>query len=158
VSNQRVDVRLRTHTIEIFFRGRRVAVHPRSYEKGGVTTDPAHRPKAHQRHLEWTPTRLIHWAGAIGEHCARLVERILQSKPHPEQGYRACLGIMRLGRRYGKDRLERACRRAVALDACSYRHVKSMLATGMDTQPLPCLAEPASMVTHDNLRGSDYYS
>lgn len=157
LTNQRVEVRLRTRTIEIFFRGRRVAVHARSYEKGGVTTDPAHRPKAHQRHLEWTPTRLIHWAGTIGEHCARLVERILQSKPHPEQGYRACLGIMRLGRRYGADRLERACYRAVALDACSYRHVKSMLATGMDTQPLPCLAEPASTVTHDNLRGRDYY-
>jgi transposase len=160
LANQHVEVCLGTRTVEIFHRSKRVALHARSHKRGGFTTDPAHRPKSHQRHLEWTPSRLVRWSGKeIGPDCARLVERILEEKPHPEQGYRSCLGIMRLGRHYGKERLEAACLRALALDVCSYRSVKSILATGADRRPLPPEQEPPGpKILHCNLRGRDYYA
>jgi len=135
-----------------------VAAHVRSYERGKATTDPAHRPKSHQQHLEWTPSRLIHWAGAeVGPQCAQAVTRILEIQPHPEMGYRACLGLMRLGRMYGKVRLEQACERAISLTACSYRSIKSMLQTGLDRQRLMNLATSTPVIRHLNVRGADYY-
>jgi transposase len=154
-----VEVRLSAHTVEIFRHGRRVAAHVRSRVRGGFTTDPAHRPKSHQRHLEWTPGRLIDWAGTVGLECAQVVTHILQSKPHPEQGYRACLGIMRLARNYGNERMAAACRRALAADACSFRSLQSILKTKLDQQPLPGGDhDVAPMVRdHDNLRGEAYY-
>ncbi len=156
--NQGVEVRLKTRTVEIFHQGKRVAIHPRSHQKGGFSTDAAHRPKSHQRHLEWSPGRLIKWAGTIGEHCSELVEQILENRPHPEQGYRSCLGIMRLTRRYGESRMEAACRRALALDACSYQSIKSILETKLDHQPIP--EQPTStpaVLQHVNVRGAGYY-
>lgn len=161
LANRPVDVCLGIRTVEIFYRGKRVALHARSHKRGGVTTDPAHRPKAHRKHLDWSPGRLIRWAGKeVGPECARVVTKLLESKPHPEQGYRACLGIMRLGRRYGKERLEAAARRAVLLDDCSYRRIKSILANGADRRPLPSTDEaPAeTKILHSNLRGRDYYA
>jgi transposase len=159
LANRPVEVCLGIRTVEIFYRGKRVALHVRSHQRGGYTTDPAHRPKSHQRHLEWTPGRLVRWSRAeIGPQCGALVERLLEQKPHPEQGYRACLGIMRLGRHYGKERLEAACRRTLLLDVCSYRSIKSILASGADRQPLPSKEEPAGpRILHSNLRGRDYY-
>lgn len=94
---EEVDVRLTAHTVEIFRKGRRVASHARSNGRGHYQTDPAHRPQAHQRYLDWAPSRLIRWATTVGPHTAALVEAILQEKPHPEQGYRACLGILGSG-------------------------------------------------------------
>jgi transposase len=161
LTNQLVEVCLGARTVEIFHLGKRVALHARSYQRGGVTTDPAHRPKAHQRHLDWTPGRLVRWStNEVGLHCGQLVQRLMEEKPHPEQGYRACLGIMRLGRHYGKERLEAACRRAVLLDACNYRSVKSILATGADRRPLPAKEEATTdpKILHENLRGRDYYA
>lgn len=156
--HQRVEVRLTSRTVEIFQESRRVALHPRSHQRGGVTTDPAHRPKSHQRHLEWSPGRLIHWAEqTVGEHCGRVIRDILESKPHPEQGYRSCLGLMRLGRAYGKERLERACQRALALETCSYRSVQSILKTHLDRQSMPDATLPAVAITHPNVRGAQYY-
>jgi transposase len=159
LTQQSVEVRLSVHTVEIFHKGRRVAAHARSPLRGGCTTDPAHRPKSHQKHLEWTPGRLIDWAYTIGPQCGQAITHLLQSKPHPEQGYRACLGIMRLARGYGQLRLEAACRRALALDACSYRSIHSILQAKLDQQPLPNSEEGvASPVSgHDNLRGQAYY-
>jgi transposase len=154
--HQQVEVRLSARTVEIFHRGKRVAAHRRSVAKGGFTTDPAHRPKSHQRHLEWTPGRLIKWAGTIGPHCAQAVKRVLETKPHPEQGYRSCLGIMRLGRLYGHERLEAACTRAVQHDVCSYRSIKSILETKMDTRPVS-ESIPQAPTPHHNLRGEQYY-
>jgi len=150
-------VRLAVRTVEIFYRGKRVAAHRRSKARGGFTTDPSHRPKSHQRHLEWSPGRLISWAGTIGSNCARAVERILETKPHPEQGYRSSLGIMRLGRIYGHERLEAACRRAVHLDVCSYRSIKSILETGLDKQPPARISPAPESPAHKNLRGERYY-
>ena len=160
LTNQHVEVCLGTRTVEIFHRGKRVALHARSHQRGGYTTDPAHRPKAHQRHLDWSPGRLVRWStNEVGPHCGRLVQRLMEEKPHPEQGYRACMGIMRLGRHYGRERLEAACRRAVLLDACNYRSVKSILATGADRRPLPAKEEPPGpKILHENLRGRDYYA
>lgn len=157
--HQVVEVRLSARLVELFHNGRRVALHPRSFQRGGFTTEPSHRPKAHQKHLEWTPSRLIHWAQTIGPTCGQLVATILESKPHPEQGYRSCLGIMRLAKDYGVERLEAACRRTLALDSCSYKSVASILKTKMDQQPLP--GSPALTLPlvpdHANLRGAAYY-
>lgn len=158
---QRVDVRMTATTIECLHKGRRVASHLRSYKPGGFTTDPSHRPKAHQR-TEWPPSRLIRWASTVGPQTEALVEKILEHRPHPEQGYRSCLGIIRLSKRYDKERLERACQRALFVQTYTYRSVDSILKTGLDSQPLPRPAAPPTtpelQQDHENIRGSDYYN
>jgi transposase len=124
---------------------------------GRHTTLPEHRPKKHQ-HLEWTASRMIERGRAVGPSTAAAVEKILNSRKHPELGYRSSLGVLRLADRYGPQRLEAACRRAVALQACSYRSLKSILETGLDRQPLEPVAPPAAHCqVHDNVRGPDYY-
>src|SRR5882724_2281800 len=135
--HEAVDVRASVSTVEIFHRGQRVGAHRRTDSRGRHTTDPTHMPKAHQRHLEWTPSRIIRWAQTIGPQTAALVEAILTDRPHPEQGYRSCLGILRLAKRYGPARLEAACARAGGVAARSYRHVDSILKHGLDQMPLP---------------------
>jgi transposase len=154
---QRCDVRIAALTVEIFHRGRRVASHVRGRLPGGFTTDPAHMPESHRRHLEWTPGRLVRWAQETGPATAQVVEGILRSRPHPEQGFRSCLGIFRLGRTYGADRLEAACTRALAIQALSYRSIQSILKNGLDRQPLPAPAEERPHREHANLRGAAYY-
>ena len=119
---QQLEVRLSAQVVEIFHKGKRVASHQRSPLKGRHSTVAVHMPKAHQHYAEWTPQRLILWAAKTGEATAQVVETILASRPHPQQGFRACLGIMRLGKRYGEGRLEAACRRAIRIGACSYSH------------------------------------
>src|SRR3989441_3187741 len=153
-----VDACLTAATVELFHRGQRVAAHLRSVVRGRHTTDPAHMPKAHQRHLEWTPTRLITWARTIGAQTAALVEAILADRPHPEQGYRSCLGILRLAKRYGPARLEAACARAGSVAARSYRHVDSILKHGLDQVALPTAAPSLALPsTHEHVRGPQYY-
>jgi transposase len=114
-------------------------------------------PQAHQQYLEWTPQRLIRWAAETGPLTARLVETILGARTHPQQGFRNCLGILRLGKAYGADRLEKASGRSLALGGLGYRTVESILKNGLDRRPLPVAARPAPVVEHDNLRGSQYY-
>lgn len=159
LTQQDVDVRLGARTVEILHKGRRVAAHLRSFVRGGFTTDPAHRPKSHQKHLRWTPGRLVEWARTIGPLCSQVVVQLLKDKPHPEQGYRACLGIMRLARGYGAERMEAACRRALALEVCTYKSIKSILQTKMDQQPVPGEDDaPTPMIPqHVNIRGETYY-
>ena len=143
--------------MEIFFRGRRVASHLRSAKRGRHTTEAAHMPESHRRHTEWSPGRLVAWGKQTGPATGALVEVILASRPHPEQGFRSCLGIFRLGRRYGDERLEAAAVRALAIRAHSYRSVESILKAGLDRVPLPS-AEPAGPARrHENLRGPTYY-
>ena len=160
--HQEVEARYSATTVEVLHNSLRVASHPRSSQRGGHSTTAEHMPKAHQKHLEWSPSRIISWANTIGPHTAQLVGAILQERLHPEQGYRSCLGILRLGKRYGEARLEAACARAVAVSARSYRHVESILKAGLDSQPLPQSAqEPSSaqpLASHDNLRGPTYYN
>lgn len=153
-----VDVRVSALTVEIFQRGQRVAAHVRSHVRGQHTTVTAHMPKAHQRQREWSPSRLIAWGASVGPQTAALVEVILASRPHPEQGYRSCLGILRLARRDGPARLEAACARALAVGARSYRNVDAILKHGLDRCPLPGAgAAPPRPVRHDQLRGPAYY-
>jgi transposase len=154
-----VDAHRTATTVEIFHRGQRVAAHLRDDRRGRHTTDPAHMPKAHRDHLEWSPSRLIDWARTIGPQTAALVEAILADRPHPEQGYRSCLGILRLAKGYGADRLEAACTRAGAARARSYRHVDAILKHGLDRLPLAAEATPPLTLVsaHEHLRGPEYY-
>ncbi len=114
-------------------------------------------PTAHREYVEWTPQRLVRWAQKTGPSAAALVEIILSSRPHPQQGFRVCLGIMRLGKEYGEERLEAACQRALYINASSYRSVKSILKNGLDKRPLPEPAVPSDPIEHANIRGADYY-
>jgi transposase len=154
-----LDVRFTDTLIEIFFQGRRVASHRRSYHRGGYTTVPEHMPKAHQKYLEWTPSRLVQWAGTIGPETQNLLRFILENRPHPEQGYRSCLGVLRLKDRYSSERLEAACARALAFKAYSYKNVESILKNGLDQQPLDRSLSQTRLplLEHENLRGRQYY-
>jgi transposase len=156
--HERLDVRLTATTVEISRRTERVWVHRRRFAPGQHTTVPEHMPKAHQAHLEWSPSRMIRWGATVGPQTAALVRAILESRPHPEQGYRSCLGILRLARRYGDERLEAAASRAVAVGAHSYRHVDSILKHGLDRLPLDADEPPRPVLHHENVRGADYYS
>jgi transposase len=155
--SKQVDVRLTANTVECLHKNKRVASHKRSYQKGRYTTLKEHMPTAHREYLEWTPERLVRWAQKTGESAAALVETILSSRPHPQQGFRACLGIMRLSKDYGEERLEAACRRALVINARSYRSVKSILKNGLDKKPLPEPAAPSDPIEHANIRGAEYY-
>jgi transposase len=152
-----VELRFSAGVVEIFHQGQRVASHLRSAQRGGFTTDPAHRPKADQAYLAWTPSRLVHWGDTIAPATAALITAILASRPHPEQGYRSCLGLLRLSKQYPAARLEAACARALTIRATSYKSVQSILRTGLDQHalvPLPTPPRPA----HENVRGPAYYT
>jgi len=156
-----VSARITTSTVEILHRGKRIASHVRSYVRGKHTTKTEHMPLAHQKHLEWTPSRIIEWARQTGPKTAELAEAIMKERRHPEQGYRSCLGLLRLGKTYGADRLEAACARAVVVRARSYRNVKSILEKGLDRVPLPDLPDdppPQQLEVHGNIRGPHYWN
>lgn len=153
---KQLDLRATAQMVEVLDGGKRVAAHRRDRRRGRHTTLAEHMPKAHREYLEWTPPRLIRWAEKSGPATAELVEQIMLSRAHPQQGFRACLGIMRLGKTYGAERLEAACRRALAVGGLSYKSVRSILANGLDQEPLEESAEAAS-IEHDNVRGASYY-
>ncbi len=155
--HKKVDVRSTHSTVEVFFKGKRVASHRRNPKKGGFSTLKEHMPKSHQEYAEWTPDRLIRWARKTGEHTERLVEQILASRPHPQQGFRACLGILRLSKPYGQDRLEAACKRALHINSLSYKSLESILKNGLDQKPLPQKQPDAPAIEHTNVRGPQYY-
>ena len=157
---EEVELCFTAATLEVYCRGQRVASHLRSGQRGRHTTEPSHMPKSHQKQLAWTPSRLIHWGESVGESTGALVAAILADRPHPEQGYRSCLGILRLAKRYGNDRLEAACARGHRARARSYRHIESILKNGLDrVEPAdPPKSPQASLPLHENVRGSDYYN
>ena len=152
-----IDVRITTNTIEAIYKGRRVASHRRSYRKGGFITVQEHMPKGHKKYAEWTPDRLIRWAAKTGSATGKLVETILASRPHPQQGFRSCLGIMRLGKQYGQNRLEAACTRALSIGSLNFRSVQTILKTGLDKRPLPTAHPETPAIEHENIRGPNYY-
>src|ERR1700742_314951 len=147
-----VEVRTTQATVEVFHRGVRVASHARSPVKHRHTTVPEHMPSAHRRHASWTPARVIAFAGKVGPSTVALCEAIMRAKPHPEQGFRSCLGILSLGRSYGPLRLEAACRRGITIGSASYRSVASILKSGLDKAFLPETAPEADPIQHDNIR------
>jgi transposase len=186
LSGEEIWSRTAFQTIELFHRGKRVGSHLRSTLRYKYTTEPAHRPVAHREHAEWTPSRLISWAQGLGPAVGLLVQTLIESKPHPEQGYRPALGVIRLEKQYGKQRLGRACARALEIRSPSYRTVFTMLKNQMEDAPMPgapraigtataanpvaasagagaALAAPAQSEfeweknSRENVRGSGYY-
>lgn len=155
---EEVDVRLTVNAVEVLRKGELVTAHARSRTAHSYTTKTEHMPPEHQKHLEWTPTRIIEWAGKTGPFTAELVNRIMAGKAHPEQGYRACLGVLRLGKSYGAARLEAAAGRAVYFNACTFHSVRSILASGLDRQRYVKLPAQTVLPFHENIRGGQYYS
>jgi len=154
-----VEVRIREHTVEIIESGKRIALHTLSKNKYKHTTEKSHMPPSHQAMREWSPSRLIAWGKTIGPETKKQVESLLMSKDHPEQSYRACLGLLSLSKKFDQERLEAACKRANHLGVASLRRVKSILDTEMDKLPLfeSTNNKEIEKVLHSNIRGSSYY-
>lgn len=154
-----LDVHVTASTVEIWHQGRRVASHARIYQKGRHVTLDAHRPPSHRKYLEWTPERILAWGRKSGPSTEALMGKVMESRKHPEQGYRSCLGILRLGQKYNPERLENACLRALKIRGYSYKSVKSILEHSLDKQPIPQADPcPKPMVSgHENIRGPGYY-
>jgi transposase len=153
---QALEARVTTLVVEILHRGQRVASHVRSTRRGHFTTVAEHMPAAHRAHAEWTPQRLLHWGQSIGVATAAVVLRLLEAQQHPEHGYRACLGLLALAKRYSKPRLEAACQLALHLGACKYRHVRDILVNNRDQTPSAVAGDWVSP-DHAHLRGPGYY-
>jgi transposase len=153
---QTLDARLTAGSVELLHRGRRVAIHVRSSRAGGFTTVEAHMPAAHRAHRQWSPARLVKWGSSIGPATGTLTEQLLTRYKHPEQGYRACLGLLSLERRYGPERLDAACALALSLGTCQYRHVRDILHTGRDQVQAQTTSDWVSPA-HAHLRGPAYY-
>jgi transposase len=157
---EHVDARITDTTVEIFYKGSRVASHVRSTLKNNHTTITEHMPSAHRRYAEWTPARLTQEAAKIGPATIALIEAIMKAKPHPEQGFRSCLGILRLVKSYGAQRLEAACRRGDDIGATTYTSIASILKHGLDRAPSQDSAPDAATgapIRHANIRGQRYY-
>ena len=152
---KQVDVRATTACVEVFLAGRRVASHPRA-SGAQPTTLPEHMPSSHRAHAQWTPSRILEWAAKVGPSTAALAEELMHRRKHPEQGFRACLGIIRLQEKYGPERLERACARALRHRACSYGSVAAILRNKLEAVE-PVAEERAALPVHENIRGPDYY-
>jgi transposase len=152
---QQVDVRIASRTIEVFHRGQRVAAHPRRYGGCRHGTDPDHMPSSHRRYAEWTPDRFRRWARTIGPDTEALIVAILANRPHPEQGFRTCLGVLRLYREIDTARVERVSAHAVAIGALTYKSVASILTHKLDrSEPT---AQSTATIDHPNVRGKDYF-
>ncbi|MDA8361183.1 MAG: IS21 family transposase [Gammaproteobacteria bacterium] len=149
-------VRATQDTVELYHKGKRVASHPRSFIKYAYSTVPEHRPASHRAYLEWTPSRLIAWGRSIGPATGALIDYVITHKPHPEQGYRSALGILRLSKTFGAERLERAADKALAINSPSYKTVKTMLKQRMEEAPMAASTESPKL-GRANVRGRDYY-
>ena len=153
---KKVDVRISENIIECFRHNKPVACHRRSRRKGRYTTVKEHMPKAHQHWADWNPQRFIRWASKIGPNTAKLIENVIDARPVPQQAYRSCMGILRLAKSYGNQRLEAASKRALNIGATSYKSLASILKNNLDArvpvQPTECLG-----IDHGNIRGSRYY-
>ncbi len=156
---EKVEARVTTATVEVFFKGKRVASHLRSFNPSTHTTCPEHMPRSHREYLQWTPSRILDWAQKSGPYTRELTQKIIDSRKYPELAYRSCLGILRLGKSYTEPRLEAACQRALAIGSASYKSVKSILSENLDKLPLPENQNRVQLLLpkHENLRGPDYY-
>jgi transposase len=152
-----VEIRSMPTTVEIFHKGKRVASHLRGRGNSQTIANGEHRPKSHQEHLAWPPSRIVSWARMIGPNTARAVEHLMEDKPHPEMGYRACLGVIRLAKKYSNERVEAAALRALLTGACRYKSIESILKHSLDLQPLDSPPDLTRPPTHDNIRGAAYF-
>jgi transposase len=154
---EKLQIRLTAHTVEAFQKGERVAAHPRSFIPYHHSTVKEHMPPAHQNYLEWTPSRILRWAEKIGPHTGALIEKIIETRTHPEQAYRSCLGILRLEKHYPKERLENASLRALRFGALSFKALRKILSAGLDHLEEKQEISPGALPAHDNIRGGRYY-
>jgi transposase len=155
--NAKVDVRATATVIEVWRDHQRVTSHERSYgPKGTAVTKPEHRPRSHRAWGEWPPERLVGWAATKGTKTGEVAAAILENGPHPESGRRACLGLMRMGEKYGDERLEAACARALAIGNPKLRSVEAILKSGLEKVALAEEVE-SKPVVHENIRGGDYF-
>ena len=154
---QQLDARITANTIELFHKGQRVASHIRSWLKGRHTTLEVHRPESHRQYGDWSPERFQRWAEKIGVATQQVIRLVLQERRHPEQGYRSCLGILRLAKTYSDARLEAACARALLLGTHRYKSIESILKHGLDSKVFEVAEESVLPQRHENVRGSDYY-
>jgi transposase len=155
---EKLEVRMTENTVEIFHKNKRIISHIRSHRKGSHTTISEHMPTRHQKHMQWTPGRLLNWGKSIGPQTLIVTKHILQKKDHPEQGYRACLGLLNLAKAYSKERLETACGRAVFYNIFTRRSVANILKEGADKQPLPTNDTEPKNLNHENIRGPKYFT
>lgn len=156
-ARQTVEVRLTARAVEVFAKGERIAAHLRASGNGRHTTVQEHMPSSHRRHADWTIERIGRDAAAVGPATAALCERILQERSHPEQGFRACLGIVRLVKAFGAVRVEAAASRALDIGARTYGSVKSILDHNLDRRPVRQRDPDGTAIIHGNIRGSRYY-
>jgi transposase len=156
LSGKHVEVRVSSGTVEVFHAGKRMASHLRSISRRGFTTDPSHMPERHKKHAGWTSERMIRWAGTVGPNTSAFAEALLKGKLHPEHGFRMCMGVISLEKRFDKNRLEAACAKALSLGALSYQSVKSILEKNLDAAP--SVQELPPLPSHDNVRGGSYYA
>jgi len=154
---KQLDARFTENTVECFYKNKRVASHVRSHRKGAHTTVREHMPESHKKYGDWSPDRLIQWAEKMGPSTAQTISNVLSSRRHPQQGYRSCLGILRLGKSYGESRLEAACGRALLLGTHRYKSIESILKNRLDDKPLVEQQELNLPEDHDNIRGPSYY-
>jgi len=157
-----IEVQASRYGVALFFKGKQIARHARSYCQGAFSTDSSHMPEAHRKHQEWTPGRLLNWAKDIGPNTLVVVQKMFARKSHPEQAYRSCLGLLNLSRQYNTQRLERACQRAIIIGSPSLKSIKSILKQGIEQLDLPFgennKPEESSIYgSHENIRGSEYY-
>lgn len=152
-----LDIKATYNLIEIYCGGQRICTHARNNQAHGYTTVAEHMPKSHQKYLEWTPDRILKYAGKYGESVKAMVEQIMGTRKFPEQAYKSCLGIIRLENKYTADRLNKACQRAMAYRAYSYKSVAAILEKGLDREVnLPDSKQP--IINHENIRGAEYYT
>jgi transposase len=158
LAKHELDIRYNDKTVEIFHKGKRVASHIRAHSKHRHTTVTEHMPKNHQAYAQWTPERIIHWGKKIGHSTSQLLEKVMKERAHPQQGFRACLGILRLSKNFGEQRLEAACLRALTIGAFSYKSVESILKKGLDKKPLDPSQLKETPLSHEYVRGRDYFN
>jgi len=159
LAGKQLETRITQHIIEVFYKGKRVASHQRSYDPSRrYITVREHMPRNHQKYLDWTPQRIINWASRTGKATAQTVEVVMKSRSHPQQGFRSCMGIISLGKEFTQDRLEAACSRALAIGSPSYKSIHAILKKGLDRlPPQKEVPQQTSFINHSNIRGPEYY-
>lgn len=156
-AGKKVRVIFNSEIVEIYYNYERIAVHQRGFKANGYTTIAEHMPSNHNFYASWSSEKFIKWAGKIGTHVQEIVREILKSKPHPEQGFKSCLGILSMEKKVGKERLDKACERALEYHTFSYMTIKNILEKGLDR-----LDEKENVQLkipiHENIRGGKYYT
>jgi len=153
-----IELRITKNTIEIYLSNKLIAIHKRIFLAGKYSTITEHMPQSHQKHIEWTPEKMLDWASSKGESVKKCFDIIISRYPYPEQGFRSCLGILRLGKQYSEIRLEAACLRAIISNQVSFKSIKNILKNNLDKLKIPEIQKEVININHGNIRGSDYYN